>query len=299
MIIKERKFDMELSYLLQLSIRAKLSYEDNEEIDTRIKGINGERSFDALVNQHLKHGLVLNNLQFNVNKQYFQIDALIIMKGQIFIFEIKNMYCDVCYKDNLFYFLNGTPIEKLNEQRIRTPKLFKILLTQNHIDLPFNYYTTFVNPDYKVYGYQVHENILEYHDIYKIITENSKITIAEYDEYIAKKLIDLQYTDEKFNFRKRINIEDLGMGVVCHCHVAKYKKVSNRKFKCPACKKEVNCNDYLQKAIEDIHLIYSMERLTVNLVKKWTESYISSEKIRTYLNTHHKIFKNGPLTFYR
>lgn len=299
MIIKERKFDMELSYLLQLSIRAKLSYDDNEEIDTRIKGINGERSFDAIVKQNLKYGLILNNLRFLVNKQYFQIDALIIMNGQIFIFEIKNMYCDVCYKDNLFYFPNGTPIDKLNEQRIRTPKLFKILLKQNHIDLPFNYYTTFVNPDYKVYGYQVHDNILEYHDIYRIITENSKITIDKYDEHIAKKLIDLQYTDEKFNFRKRINIEDLGMGVVCHCHVAKYEKVSNRKFKCPACKKEVNCNDYLQKAIEDIHLIYPMERLNVNLVKKWTENHISSEKIRTYLNTHHKIFKNGPLTFYR
>lgn len=146
MIIKERKFDMELSYLLQLSIRAKLSYDDNEEIDTRIKGINGERSFDAIVKQNLKYGLILNNLRFLVNKQYFQIDALIIMNGQIFIFEIKNMYCDVCYKDNLFYFLNGTPIDKLNEQRIRTPKLFKILLTQNHIDLPFNYYTHLLIP---------------------------------------------------------------------------------------------------------------------------------------------------------
>ncbi|MGV2928735.1 hypothetical protein RW115_09025 [Macrococcus capreoli] len=46
MIIKERKFDDELSYLLQVSIRAKLSETDNESINVRIKGINGERRFD-------------------------------------------------------------------------------------------------------------------------------------------------------------------------------------------------------------------------------------------------------------
>lgn len=299
MIIKERKFDLELSYLLQLSIRANLSHEDNEEIDTRIKGINGERSFDHLVEQYLKHGLVLNNLRFIINKQYFQIDSLVIMNGQIFIFEIKNLYYDVCYKENYFYFINGKPIEKLNEQRIRTPKLFKILLTQNHINSSFNYYTTFVNPDYKVYGYQANDNILEYQAIPRILIENSNYSLCKYDEHIAEKLISLQYEEEKFNFRRRINIEALGMGVVCHCHIAKYEKISNRKFKCPACNKAIDCNSYLKKAIEDIFLIYPMERLIVNLLKRWTENHVSSEKIRTYLNTHHKISKNGPLTFYR
>ncbi|MGK0553978.1 nuclease-related domain-containing protein [Macrococcus capreoli] len=169
MIIKERKFDDELSYLLQVSIRAKLSETDNESINVRIKGINGERRFDDLAIQYIKHGLILNNLQFIVNKQYFQIDTLIIMNNEIYIFEIKNIHYDIFFKDNYFYFNNGAPIEKLNEQRTRTPKLFNQLLIQNHIDLPFNYYTTFVNPDYKVYGYSSQDNVLEFHMIPKML----------------------------------------------------------------------------------------------------------------------------------
>lgn len=300
MILKERIFDDELSYLLQISIRAKLTPEDNEKIDTRIKGIVGERRFDRCVGSALKNGLVLNNLQFILNKQYFQIDALIIMNHEIYIFEIKNIHCDLSYKENHFYFMNGSPIEKLNEQRQRTQKLFNQLLIQNHIDIPFNYYNTFVNPDYNVFGYLSHDKILEFHAIERMLQEHSQHIISDYDEYVAQRLLSLHSEDEKFNFRKRINIEELRMGVVCHCHIALYDKVSNRKFMCPACKKIVNCDDYIQKAIEDIRLMYPMEALTVNLLRKWTKDQISREKLRKYLNNNYRMTKHsGPLTIYR
>lgn len=299
MFLKERNFDEELSYLLQLSIRAKISIEDNERIDARIKGINGERRFDELVRSYLKHGIVLNNLQYIVNKQVIQIDALIIMNNEIFIFEIKNLHYELHFKDNKFYYMSGLPAEKLNEHRLRTPKLMKQLLLQNHINLPFNYYTTFVNPDYKIYGYLPSDAIIEYQIIPKILEDNSRNPICKIDEHVAQKLLSLHNTDEKFNFRKRINIEDLKMGVVCHCHIALLTKISNRKFACPACKKEVDCNTYIQKAIQDIRLMFPTERLTVTLLKEWTTYGVSREKLRNYLNQHHKMTKCGPLTYYR
>ncbi|MCE4957447.1 nuclease-related domain-containing protein [Macrococcoides caseolyticum] len=265
----------------------------------RIKGINGERRFDDLAIQHIKHGLILNNLQFIVNQQYFQIDTLIIMNNEIYIFEIKNIHCDIFYKDNYFYFNNGAPIEKLNAQRTRTPKLFNQLLIQNHIDLPFNYYTTFVNPDYKVYGYSTQDKVLEFHMIPKMLQTYSQKVTTDYDEYIANQLLSLHRHDEKFNFRKHIHIEQLIKGVACHCHINLYRKVSNRKFICPTCKKEINCEQFIQKAIEDILLMYPMERLTVNLIREWTKSAVSGEKIRLYLKRHYTMYKCGPLTFYR
>lgn len=299
MILKQRLFDDELSYLLQMSLRTQLTESENEAISMRIKGINGERRFDEIVKKHLGSALVLNNLTFTVQKQIFQIDALIIMNSIIFIFEIKNLHYDIQYKDDRFFFMNDQPIDIMNIQRNRTLKLFKQLLKLNHIDLPFNYYSTFVNPDYKVYGYTPLDNIVEYDAIKKIIRDNSNLGICDYDEYVAQKLLSLHINDEKFNFRKRISIEDLTMGVACHCHIAIYQKLSNRKFKCPACNKEVSCNDYLSKAIDDIRLIYPTERLTVNLLKLWTTGLVSDEKIRLYLNQHYTIRKKGPFTYYR
>lgn len=299
MILKERVIDEELAYLLQLSLRTNLSKTEQNTIDTRIKGFIGEQIFDRTIEKNYKHALILNDLRLLTSNIYFQIDSLIIMNQKIFIFEIKNYYCDINYLNGSYYFQNGEEISSLNEQMMRTNKLLPKFLHNNYIYYNYNYYTTFVNPDYNIYGYLPDDQILSFHQISNFIKNNSENKQNAYAQEVAQLFLNLHQSKEHFNFRKNIDITSLKMGVTCHCNLSFYRKLSNRRFICKQCNKVIACEDFLKKCIEDILLIFPQEKLTVNIIYCWTEGNVSKEKIRLYLNKCYAMKKFGPQTHYQ
>jgi hypothetical protein len=89
-IIRSRKKSKELLIQESLIVRMNLS---NKEVSNYLynkKGYEGEVQFDILLEKSNIYCLVLNDLLFEINNKYFQIDKIIITQQGLIIFEVKN-----------------------------------------------------------------------------------------------------------------------------------------------------------------------------------------------------------------
>lgn len=298
MILQHRKMDNKLVYKLQIARRTQVSNNKIKELEYSLRGYFGEVAFDKLSDKSLNNGITLRNLNYIVNNKIFQIDSLILMNGDLYIFEVKDFTSDLYYVDGQYYYADQSPCERINNQMERTPKLFTLLLKNSQLHYNFHYYHAFINPTHKVYGYHATDKILEQARICKFISENSQMPVGAYDIECCEKLLSLQDISDPFNFRTPHNFHNFKKGVLCECMKSFYTKHSNRKYKCSSCNKIIDCDHLLDSAIQEIKLIFPDERITTHILKAWTKSLVSREKIRLFLNKRYRRHQLGSIIYY-
>ncbi|UBH08255.1 nuclease-related domain-containing protein [Macrococcus armenti] len=298
MILQHRKMDDELVYKLQISRRKKVNSNELKELEYKLRGYFGEVAFDKLSDNALVEGIMLRNLKYKVNGPIFQIDSLIFMNGTLYLFEVKDFSADLHYTDGKYFYEDGKPSTRINEQKIRTPNLFTTLLNNHQINHSFHYYNVFINPTHKIYGYKPTDKILEHSRISKFINENSRLPISTYDLECCEYLLRVQDNSDPFNYRSPQVFSHLKKGVLCKCMKSFYEKSSNRRYTCPSCNHTINCDELLIKAIEEIKIIFPGERITMHILNIWTGNVMSREKIRLFLNKYYMRHRMGSIIYY-
>jgi hypothetical protein len=84
--------------------RMNLSEMEQIQYSNLLKGFEGELSFDKLLEENIQgERYIMNDLLFEVNNSFFQIDTLVISQGMIHLFDIKNYMGDYYIKSDLLY----------------------------------------------------------------------------------------------------------------------------------------------------------------------------------------------------
>src|SRR5699024_5449363 len=114
-------------------------------------GYEGEKLFDTFTEKLQCDCLILNDLLFEVSNTTFQIDSLIMMPENIYLYEVKNLEGDYYYQsDRLF----KKPKREIVNPLIQVSR-FETLLRQLIHSLGFNPQinasVVFINPEFTLY----------------------------------------------------------------------------------------------------------------------------------------------------
>lgn len=89
MIIKERREPDELRIFASLNRRWNLSEKEKKYFKSMQKGFCGEKYFDSIMKQLTCNHYFLNDLRLKHHNSLFQIDSLMLLANEIYLFEIK------------------------------------------------------------------------------------------------------------------------------------------------------------------------------------------------------------------
>jgi hypothetical protein len=152
LIIKPREITNDLRLLRYLYLRGGLSETEKQNYLNAEKGFEGEKRFDALLEQFLSSDwLILEDLLLQCNNTYFQIDTLLIFQGKIYVFDVKNYEGEYYIEADQWFSLSGTERKNPLQQLQRTVSLLRQLLQSFGIPLPIESYVVFVNPEFTLY----------------------------------------------------------------------------------------------------------------------------------------------------
>ncbi|ULG73669.1 nuclease-related domain-containing protein [Macrococcus brunensis] len=102
-IVKRLTKTESFQQLEQKLMRTQTTEEDMLKWQRRLRGFQGEKQFASLVEKHLTEGIVMFNLILSFNNKEFQIDALLLMQDDIYLFEVKNFSDDIFIKQHQFF----------------------------------------------------------------------------------------------------------------------------------------------------------------------------------------------------
>ncbi|MDY0394194.1 nuclease-related domain-containing protein [Virgibacillus halophilus] len=91
MLVKKRTKSKELFILELLNKRMNLERKEKQRYFNLKKGFEGEMRFDDFIEKLQCECLILHDLLLEVNHTMFQIDSLLIMQKQLYIYEIKKL----------------------------------------------------------------------------------------------------------------------------------------------------------------------------------------------------------------
>lgn len=178
MLLKGRSESEELLTFRFLNMRMELTEKEKMKYLNLEKGYEGEKKFDLLSERLQEERYLINDLLFEVNSSYSQIDSFIISQGVIHLLDIKNYYGD-CYleSDKLYAVTTGreykNPIIQLN----RSATLFRQLLQTHKLNYLVVPYVIFINPEFTLYQAPMNQPIILPTQVNRFLNDINKIPL--------------------------------------------------------------------------------------------------------------------------
>ncbi|UOK60002.1 NERD domain-containing protein [Bacillus sp. OVS6] len=149
--MKERCEPLELKIYKSLSSRMDLVPKDKNHFDNLLKGYEGEKRFDDWINASESDGILLNDLLFETNNTFYQIDSLYVAPHTIYLFEVKNYSGDFFIEGEKWYSSSKLEIKNPILQLKRNESLFRRLLQENKFSFSVEAYVVFINHEFHLY----------------------------------------------------------------------------------------------------------------------------------------------------
>ncbi|MEW8987820.1 MAG: nuclease-related domain-containing protein, partial [Bacillus sp. (in: firmicutes)] len=283
MAFKERTEPIILLKLRTLNKRMQLSDEEKRYLSNLDKGYKGELQFDAMTETLTSSCLILNELLLEVEKTTFQIDALLIFSGTLYLFEIKNNQGDYLYKqDGLTSITTGMTIKNPLDQLNRTKLLFKKLL--NH--LGYNYKiqgaVVFVNPEFTLYQAQPDlpfifpTQIKRLHD--NLNNQPGSISTNHYK--LAAKIVSLHQIESSNNKLPSFHYEELKKGITCLECESFEVKATHKYLECDVCGSKESIESAVMRTVKEFKLISPDSAITTSAIQEFCVVIKDSKRIR-------------------
>jgi hypothetical protein len=286
---KERTEPIILSKLRILNKRMQLSDEEKRYLSNLDKGYKGELQFDAMTETLTSSCLILNELLLEVEKTTFQIDALIIFSGTLYIFEIKNNQGDYLYKqDALTSITTGVTIKNPLDQLNRTRLLFKKLINQLGYNFKIQGSVVFVNPEFTLYHAQPDlpfifpTQIKRLHD--NLNNQPGNISTNHYK--LAAKLVSLHQIESSNSKLPAFSYDELKKGVTCLACESFEVRVDGHKLFCTMCGHNEKVELAVLRSIYEIQLLLPEQPLTTPIVQEWCNVITDGKRISRILAKH-------------
>jgi hypothetical protein len=286
-VLKQRYESDELLYLRYLNPRMKLSFEDLSYLKYLEKGFEGEKKFDEILIRDLKGDwLLINDLLFEHNRNYSQVDSLAINNGRIHHFEVKNNEGDHFIKGESWYHINKTEIKNPYQQLKRCETLLRGLLHTLRVNDVLESNLVFVNSDFFLYNAPMNLPIIYHPQINRYINHlNLKPTnLKESDYKLAGKLLSLHINKSPFTRKPLYHFEGVEKGIDCVwcCSINTEVRVWGRLI-CRDCGFEEDVISAVLRSVEEFSFLFPERKITTEAIYEWCKVIGSRKTIRRIL----------------
>lgn len=222
MLLKKRYESDELMTMRYLNKRMELTEKEKFYYQNLEKGFAGEVKFDLLIEglqDFQEERLILNDLLFEVNNSYFQIDSLIISQGVIHLLDVKNYEGDYYLESgNLYSVTTGREYKNPVDQLKRSATLFRQLLQTLKLNHLVEASVVFINPEFTLYHASKDQPIILPTQVNRFLKEliRTPSTLNERHKKTAQKLISLHQTKNPFVTLPTYKYEQLQKGIFCN-----------------------------------------------------------------------------------
>lgn len=266
---KERTKSKLLNIYQVLSSRMHLASDDYYYYLNLLKGFEGERRFDEFTEKLKEFCLILNDLQLEIRRSSFQIDALLIFFDRIILFEIKN-YEGVHYwgKDK-FTKLNGIVMENPTLQLQKTRVRLEMLLLELGYQMEVESFVVYINPEFTLLGAPADERLLLPSQISGFFG-NLRRGAAPTAEQIklAESLVKLHKPDYPSKMPE-YRYDQLIKGIPCTSCGTLLETFSGHRQSCANCGKKVNVKNAIKTGISDFRLLFPHDPVTSARMTDW------------------------------
>lgn len=289
---KERIKPEHLRILEILLTRMKISRDDYYYFLNLKKGFEGELVFDAYTKQFKLDHLFLNDLQLEIRRAPFQIDALMIRTNLLVLYEIKNFEGIYKWGAEKFIKTTGTALENPSLQLQKTKVRLELLLQEKGYSLKVEAYVVFVNPEFTLLGMPSDSNFIllsqipgHFRNIQAPAELNTEqIKLAEtlmnlHDPNYPRKTTQYTYSD----FKKGITCPECGTLA---------ENFSGYFQACNKCGNKINVNKAIQSSIEDFHTLFPEDKLTSSRMMDWCGCSNDMRVYRVLKKNYRMIGKN-------
>ena len=236
------------------------------------KGYEGECYFDENTERLSENCLILNDLQLEIRRAPFQIDALLICADKLLLYEIKNYEGVHQWGKEKFTKATGTALENPSMQLQKTKVRLELLLQELGFQMNVEAYVVFINPEFTLWGAPNDESYIlpsqifgHFRNLRMIIGPNAE------QQRLAKTLANLH--DPNYPTKMpEYNFEQLGKGIPCpECDII-VETFKGRSQVCAKCGKKINIKAAIRSSIAEFRVLFPEEKITTRRISEWCGS---------------------------
>ncbi len=301
MIIKERGEPKELRIFSYLNQREFLSEKEKQYYRNIQKGYKGEKYFDSLLKEQLTcHYYLLNDLLLKHNNTLFQIDSLMVLLGEVFIFEVKNYGGDFYYESERLYHKSHGERNNPLLQLQKSESLLRQLLHSRGYTPQIRAFVIFVNPEFTLYKAPLDKPFVFPTQINRYLQRFNKINsiLNKQDYHIALLLKSMHIENSPITQLPNYSYNQLRKGITCYkCHSFSLF-VQGQKCICKKCGKEEIVENAVLRNVEEFRILFPSMKITTNIIQEWCAIIRLKQRIQRILNKHLKKFYQSKWTYY-
>ncbi|USK33506.1 NERD domain-containing protein [Bacillus sp. F19] len=301
MILKERCEPLELKIYKYLSTRMDLDPKDKNQFDNLAKGYEGEKVFDDWLNISESNGFFLNDLLFETNNTYYQIDSLYFSSHTIYLFEVKNYAGDFLIEGEKWYSSSRLEIKNPLLQLKRNESLFRRLLQENKFSFSVEAYVVFVNPEFHLYQAPPNLPIVYPSQLNRFAEKLNRNTLASKGVHLklAKKLLSLHVNESPYSRLPEYRYEEVAKGIVCvgcgKINLSLYKK---NLLLCNYCNGTEIYKEAVLRNVNEFKLLFPDKKITADQIDDWCGNMKNKRSIQKILRENFIRVGHGKTTNY-
>ncbi|GGH82636.1 DNA-directed RNA polymerase subunit M/transcription elongation factor TFIIS [Pullulanibacillus pueri] len=281
---------------MKLSEKEKFIYSNLE------KGFEGETKCDQLLESLQEERYVINDLLFEVNNSYFQIDTLIISQGVIHLLDIKNFQGDWYLEANRLYKVSNqneykNPVDQLK----RCETLFRQLLNNLKQTFLVESFVIFINPEFTLYQAPMDKPIILPTQLHRFLVDLNKIPSKLNDKHkkLAQKLIALNHSKNPFTTLPSYDYELLQKGVYCENCKSFLVSIIKRDFICKNCGHHESIHHAILRNTEEYRVLFPNDKITTPGIYDWCNADLNKKTIARVLKKNYTAIGNTSSTYYQ
>jgi hypothetical protein len=300
MLIKPRYESKELVLLRYLNLRMELPAKEVYYYWRLEKGFEGEKKFDAFLENISNDWLVLNDLLFEINNSVFQIDSLIITQDKVYLIDIKNLEGDYISKGDIWNNLSGKETNNPLLQLKRSESLFRRLLQNLRINFKVESTLVFIHPEFYLYEAPLDLPAIFPPQLNRFKTKLQSIQskLNEKHTKLANKLIELHLNENPYTQVPKYNYENLKKGICCiNCRgFSNYS--TNKTLVCNQCGTRENIDAAVLRNTAEFELLFPDKKITASIIRDWCSETVSKKTIWRVLSSNYKLMGKCKNAYY-
>jgi len=301
MLLKARAESNELRAWGILFTRMELTNKEKFHLLNLEKGYEGEVNFDLRAEEIDEERLILNDLLFEVNNSYFQIDSLIISQQAIYLLDVKNYQGDFYLESDKLYSVSSkieykNPVDALK----RSATLLRQLLKRMNQDILVEPFVIFLNPEFTLYHAPMDQPIIHPTQVDRFIKDfnNKQSKLNDRHKKLAQDLMSFHQNENPFVRLPDYHYDQLRKGICC-LHCRSFMMIKNKhNLLCKACGRHEEFEQAILRNVEEFKVLFPQRKVTTQSIYEWCKVEFNKRTIRNVLKKNYTRFGNTRETYY-
>lgn len=290
--------------LKALKQRLLLSRELELYLENLERGQNGEDHFvvDVLGDLTCAH-VVLRDVRLQMDKNHFQMDAVLLSGKQVIVFEVKNWSGTFEYRDGQFVSRRSAkPYKNPTEQLGRCVANLQYLLKTWGYDFEVVGRVVFINPSFYLYHAPVDQPLLFAPELPDWIKGLNRFEgwVSEVHRELAALLISLDCPAKvDFEILPEFSFSDLKKGIACWECGSFSTEITGRRVHCLDCRRVEWADETIIRMAEELARLFPKMKVTSRLVGDYCGGRFTRRRIHKNLAAKFEMVGNTKGTSYR